>query len=154
MEEENQRPLLYFLKESNNLRDVHVIQEFLMEDEVNSIKKLKWIPRTAEYIWIYQKISVMCKKINTDTYQFQISGFGEDLRLLEDSEWTFSLKKGFMSTNKLVVILCTGDALVHMNHGEHEVQAKAGVMLVFPAFMWWKISGAHLYCTISGNHFM
>lgn len=149
------RPLLYFLKECEHIRDLYFDEEFLNEDDAKIFKNVIQVPRTSEWIWIYQKLTEKCNEVNREMYNFQISGFNCDLHSSEDyASWNLTLNKGQRSTNKINVILCTGKVTVYMNHGEYEFEGKIGTILIFPSFLWWKASGEYLMCTLSGNHFM
>jgi hypothetical protein len=147
------RPLLYFLKECEHTRDVFVDHDFISSDDLILLDEATSVPRTAEFIWIYQKLSEYCKKVNENYYQFQISGFGKDLCTSEDSEWTLSIDKGQLSTNKLNVILWRGEGSLYMNHNEYTVDGRRGTIMIFPSYLWWKGSGDFLICNLSGNHF-
>jgi hypothetical protein len=149
------RPLLYFLKECNSTRDVIVEPDFINPDDLVLLKGAIQVPRTAEFIWLYEKLTAFCREVNAVFYQFQISGFACDLRRIsEDDKWILSIEKGINSTNKLNILLCTGTGVLYMNHGEYQVDLAPGTVVVFPAYLWWKASGDVLACHLSGNHFM
>ena len=151
-----ERPLLYFLKECDHMLDVYVDTDFVSQDDLDVFgKNVADIPRTSEYIWIYQKLTEYCKKVNDENYKFQISGFGCNLYKPECGEyWFLSIGRGEKSTNKLNVVICTGAATLHMNHGDYQLDLQSGSIAIFPAYLWWKVSGDILACTLSGNHFM
>ena len=146
------RPLMYFLKECEHTRDVCVDEEFISSDDLNILDGAASIPRTAEFIWIYQKLTEYSKSINDKFYNFQISGFGTDL-FVPETEWTLSIDKGQKSTNKLNVILWRGEGTLYMNHDEYNVDGHRGTIMIFPSYLWWKATGDFLMCNLSGNHF-
>ena len=147
------RPLLYFLKECDHIRDVYVDNEFINEDDIKLLKNSVYVPRTAEHIWIYQKITEIVKTVNSSYFNFQLSGFNSELERFIAEDWVLTLVKGQASTNKLNVVLFTGAGTLHMNHGEYTVECKEGGLAIFPSFLWFKVSGDNLYCTVSGDHF-
>ena len=149
------RPLLYFLKECEHTRDVFVGADCISSDDLTLLDGSAGIPRTAEFIWIYQKLTEYCKKVNEEHYQFQISGFGCDLHVApNESKWTLSIDRGQSSTNKLNIILWRGEGTLHMNHAEYTVDGARGIIMIFPSYLWWQATGDFLMCTLSGNHFM
>ena len=148
------RPLLYFLKECNGTRDVIVEPDFISPEDLALLDGAIGVPRTAEFIWIYQKLTEFCTRVNDRIYQFQSSGFAGDLERPTVDDWVLSIEKGIKSTNKLNVVLCMGSAVLFMNHGEYKVDLAPGTVAVFPAYLWWKVSGTVLVCCLSGNHFM
>jgi hypothetical protein len=130
-----------------------VEQEFISSEDMALLDEVLYVPRTAEFIWIYQKLTEFCKDVNSKYYQFQLSGFGSDLHVPQEEDWILSIDRGEKSTNKLNLILWRGSGVLEMNHGEYKVEGKRGAIMIFPAYLWWKTSGDFLTCTLSGNHF-
>lgn len=148
------RPLLYFLKENDSTRDVIVETDFISTEDLALLNGSIGVPRTAEFIWIYQKLTEFCIHVNARFYQFQISGFACDLKQPTTDVWVLSIEKGIKSTNKLNVLLSTGSSVLFMNYEEYQVDLAPGTVVVFPAYLWWKVTGDVLACCLSGNHFM
>lgn len=149
-----ERPLLYFLKENNHIRDVFYEHEFINEDDCKLFENVSYVPRTSENIWIYQKLAVACNKVNTDFFNFQISGFGSDLKYSNSyTKYTLNMSNGINSVNKLNVILCTGACTLHVNNDEYILDGRPGTLFIFPSFLWFRVEGIYLMCVISGDHF-
>jgi hypothetical protein len=147
------RPLLYFLKECEHTRDVCVDNEFISTEDLEILDGVSHIPRTADYIWIYQKLTEYCKNINEKYFQFQISGLGTDLHVHVSSDWILSIDRGQASTNKFNIIIFRSSGSLDMNHGEYSIPGDRGNIMIFPSYLWWKASGDILVCTLSGDHF-
>jgi hypothetical protein len=148
------RPLLYLLKESKNMKNVFYEHEFINEDDCKIFENVLFVPRISEYIWIYQKLTLACKRINEEFFNFQISGFGGDLHRSEVyTQYTLNIDNDANSVNKLNVIVCTGECVLHMNHDEYTLVGRTGTLFIFPAFLWFRIEGSCLLCVLSGDHF-
>jgi hypothetical protein len=151
-----ERPLLYLLRENEHVRDTYVEENIMSEDDLKILEDATEIPRTAEFIWIYQKLTERIREGNERIFRFQLSGFATDLYRPETemTEYAMHLEKGIRSANKLVVVLCLEDGVVlDMNHGEYQLTGSKATLFMFPAYMWWRCKGKFLMCILSGDHF-
>lgn len=151
------KPLLYFLKTSEKMLDTYVVKDFLNSEDlellVSKIDDDDKIPRNAENIWIYQKITQTCKEINEKIFHFQISGFDDDLFIGKKTDWIQTLGTATFSTLKLNIILCLEDIKFEMNHGQYNFDAPKSSLILFPSYLWWKTEGKYLITFLSGDHF-
>jgi hypothetical protein len=149
------RPLLYFLKENTHILDVFYEHNFLSEDDCKLFENVALVPRTSEHIWIYQKLTEICKNVNEHIFNFQISGFNEDLHFPDKTHaYRMTLDNKERSVIKLNIVLCTGPCILRINHGKYHVEGRTGTLFIFPSFLWFLIEGdSYLVSSLSGNHF-
>lgn len=136
------------------MTNVFYQNDFISKDDCKLLENVLFIPRTSEHIWIYQKLSKTCIKVNEELFNFQISGFGGDLHYSEIyKQHTLNIDNDANSVNKLNVIICTGPCTLYMNHESYTLEGQKGTLFIFPAFLWFRIEGSYLLSVLSGDHF-
>lgn len=118
-------------------------------EELNNVRrsKVSWLDCTPENIWVFEKLSDIVSNMNSQYFNFDLTGFGEPLQLTnyDQSElgmYGWHLDYGGQVSRKLSVVLqltdpkdYEGGNLQIMTHGEPEtVRKQRGLVTIFPSY--------------------
>ena len=109
---------------------------------------LSWLTPTDPNIWVYQKLSGIVSRMNADSYNFDITGFGEDIQLAsygEDRKGMYSwhkdmLERGISRKLSLVLQLSNpndyegGELQILDRKDPMTIEKKRGKICIFPSW--------------------
>tara|TARA_R110000782_G_scaffold68953_2_gene138749 strand:- start:91 stop:675 length:585 start_codon:yes stop_codon:yes gene_type:complete len=109
---------------------------------------LKWLSKSQETAWVFEKLGHVISSLNKDYFDFNLTGFGEELQLTnysEENQGTYSWHQDFGGagpSRKLSLVLQLSDPndyeggeLQILNKKEPtSVPKKRGLITVFPAW--------------------
>ena len=115
--------------------------------------KISWIGLDAETEWIYNKLSIIVRNINSDYYRFDLFGFHEDLQYTvynKDGHFDYHMDLNIetdLPTRKLSCVLQLsdpeeyegGNLLVYGEAGPVSIKKKRGFVVVFPSYLLHKV---------------
>ena len=149
---------MYFLRESDKMLEPAVHMTFINDDELKEFGKN--IPRNPENMWIYEKLTRECIKMNEAFWDFDISGFGQDIIECGQEQTLEPLKLALGATLensiiKLVVILALNNFEIEICDRMYQIER--GALIVFPSYLLWRFSqkseAKYLFTILVGNHF-
>lgn len=112
--------------------------------------KVKWIPQTHEWGWLYEKIAKALDHANYTWWQFTVVGFDEDIQLSryegqERGNYHFHLDcgSGYSSTRKISMIIQLSDESEYQGGGVEffitkapfQIPRKKGTAIIFPSYL-------------------
>jgi PKHD-type hydroxylase len=109
---------------------------------------LSWLTPTDSNLWVYQKLSGIVSRMNADSYNFDLTGFGEDIQLAsygEDRQGMYSwhkdmLEQGISRKLSLVLQLSNpddyegGELQILDRKDPMTVEKKRGKICIFPSW--------------------
>lgn len=116
--------------------------------------KVKWIPRTPEWDWLYAKLAHQFNACNYNWWQFGITGFDEEIQLSRYEggspgdgghfyHYHMDCGSGFASKRKLSMIIQLsdpddykgGDVEVLVTKSPFKISKKRGSAVIFPSYI-------------------
>jgi len=155
---ESTRPPMYFLKESDKMLEPAIHLTFISDDDLKEIGQM--VPRTPDNIWIYERLTRECLKMNEAFWDFEISGFGQDIVECEQEQTIEPLKLVLGATPENSIIKLV--VIISLNNFEIEICDKKypvgkGALIVFPSYLLWRFGqhseAKYLFTILVGHHF-
>ncbi len=110
--------------------------------------QVSWLSKNSETAWVFEKLSHIASSLNTQYYDFNLTGFGESLQLTnyngsEDGMYGWHQDYGGQISRKLSLVLqltdpsqYEGGNLQVMTTGEPQtVRKQRGLVVAFPSYV-------------------
>jgi PKHD-type hydroxylase len=138
--------------EKNNFEQAGIAK--LDQSEFESFKhirdsKVSWISVNAETEWIYSKLGVIIRNLNSDYYRFDLFGFNEDLQYTvynEKGHYDYHMDLNIDSSLPARKLSCVvqlaepseyegGELVIYGESGPVAIKKKKGFVVVFPSYL-------------------
>jgi len=122
----------------------------------NSIRnsKIKWLPNTAEWSWVYDRLAGMATEANNALWKFDLHSIIDDIQFTEYEaggghyDWHMDIGPGGISHRKIsMVVQLTdpeeykgGDLEMMLSRAPFAVPRSKGAVVLFPSFVMHKVT--------------
>ena len=143
-----------------------------VEDSIRK-SKVKWLPNTAEWSWLYEKLAGMAVEANNALWKFDLHSIIDDIQFTEYEEggghydWHMDIGPDTISHRKIsMVVQLTdpeeyegGDLEMMLSRQPFAVPRSKGAVALFPSFVMHKVTPItkgtrrSLVLWLGGSHF-
>ncbi len=143
-----------------------------VEDSIRK-SKVKWLPNTAEWAWLYEKLAGMAVEANNALWKFDLHSIIDDIQFTEYEEggghydWHMDIGPDTISHRKIsMVVQLTdpeeyegGDLEMMLSRQPFAVPRSKGAVTLFPSFVMHKVTPItkgtrrSLVLWLGGSHF-
>lgn len=135
--------------------------------------KVKWLPNTPEWSWVYDKLGVMATEANSALWKFDLHSIIDDIQFTEYEaggghyDWHLDIGPDTISHRKISIVVqlsdteeyVGGDLQMMPGNYSFSVPRKKGAVALFPSFILHKVTPVteglrrSLVLWVGGNHY-